>query len=79
MKYRFDPYERRFRIQTAIPAGQEARTFGADELFQFGIEEEYFLSDARTLQAPSETPESLFRTADFGTVGMLDANSCRHR
>src|SRR5262252_5909808 len=69
MKYRFDPYERRFSIRTAIPAGQEARSFAADELFQFGIEEEYFLSDARPLQAPSETPEALFRTADFGTVG----------
>ena len=69
MKFRFDLYEGRPRIRTAIPAGQEARTFAADELFQFGIEEEYFLSDARTLQAPSETPESLFRTADFGTVG----------
>ena len=79
MKFRFDLYEGRPRIRTAIPAGQEARTFAADERFQFGIEEEYFLSDARTLQAPSETPEALFRTADFGTVGMLDANSCRHR
>ena len=51
MKFRFDPYERRFRLRTVVPTGQEARTFTADELFQFGIEEEYFLSDARTLQA----------------------------
>jgi glutamate---cysteine ligase / carboxylate-amine ligase len=69
MKYQFDPHEGRLRIRTAIPAGQEARTFAADELFQFGIEEEYFLSDARTLQAPSETPEALFHTADLGAVG----------
>ena len=51
MKFRFNPYERRFRLRTLVATGQEARAFTADELFQFGIEEEYFLSDARTLQA----------------------------
>jgi carboxylate-amine ligase len=69
MKFRFYPYERRFRIGTVGPAGQEARAFTADDQFQFGIEEEYFLSDAHTLQVPSETPELLFRIADFGTAG----------
>src|SRR6204780_4127534 len=69
MEFRFDPQERRFRIRTLVPAGQDSRTFAPDELFQFGIEEEYFLSDAQTLQVPSETPDALFRSADVGTSG----------
>jgi carboxylate-amine ligase len=71
MEFRFDPYERRLRIRTLVPAGQHARTFVADDLFQFGIEEEYFLSDAQSLQVPSETPDALFKTADFGTSGHI--------
>ena len=71
MKFRFDPYERRFCLRTLVPTGQEAHAFTADELFQFGIEEEYFLCDAHTLQVPSKTPESLFRIADFGTAGRI--------
>jgi carboxylate-amine ligase len=71
MELRFDPSERRFRVRTLLPAGQEARTFAPDELFQFGIEEEYFLADAETLQVPSETPDSLFRSANFGTAGHI--------
>jgi glutamate---cysteine ligase / carboxylate-amine ligase len=70
MEFRFDPYERRFRIRTLAPAG-EARTFAPDELFQFGIEEEYFLADATTLQVPSETPDSLFRSADADSPGRI--------
>src|SRR5271155_4961648 len=69
MEIRFDPYERRLRIRTLVPPGQHARTFVADDLFQFGIEEEYFLSDAQTLHVPSETPDALFRAADFGMSG----------
>ena len=53
------------------PPRQHARTFVADELFQFGIEEEYFLSDARTLQAASRTPDALFDSADFGIAGHI--------
>ena len=64
MEFRFDPQERRLRIRTLAPAGQDAPVFVADELFQFGVEEEYFLSDAKTLQAPSKTPEALFETAN---------------
>jgi hypothetical protein len=60
MELRFDPHDRRLRIRTMAPPGQQARTFVAGELFQFGIEEEYFLSDARTLQAASRTPDALF-------------------
>jgi glutamate---cysteine ligase / carboxylate-amine ligase len=69
MEFRFDPRERRFHIRTLVPAGQDTRVFVPDDLFQFGIEEEYFLADAKTLQAPSETPESLFYVADFTTTG----------
>jgi len=52
-----------------VPPGQHARAFVGDDRFQFGIEEEYFLSDAETLQVPSETPDALFESADFGTAG----------
>jgi glutamate---cysteine ligase / carboxylate-amine ligase len=69
MEFRFDHNDRRLHIRTLVPAGQDARVFAPDDLFQFGIEEEYFLSDAKTLQAPSETPDSLFYVADFCTTG----------
>jgi glutamate---cysteine ligase / carboxylate-amine ligase len=71
MELRFDPSEWRFRVRTLPPAGQQQRTFAPDELFRFGIEEEYFLADAETLQVPSETPDSLFRSANFGTAGHI--------
>ena len=71
MEFRFDPQDRRLRIRTMAPPVQHARTFVADELFQFGIEEEYFLSDARTLQAASRTPDALFQSADFGIAGHI--------
>jgi len=71
MEFRFNRNERRLRIRTLVPAGQHARTFVADDLFQFGIEEEYFLSDAQTLLVPSETPDALFKSADFGTSGHI--------
>jgi glutamate---cysteine ligase / carboxylate-amine ligase len=69
VEFRFDPNERRLHIRTLVPSGQDARAFAPDELFQFGIEEEYFLSDAKTLQAPSETPDALFYVADLTTTG----------
>jgi glutamate---cysteine ligase / carboxylate-amine ligase len=71
MEFKFDPSERRIHIRTLVPAGEDARFFAPDELFQFGIEEEYFLSDAKTFQAPSETPDSLFHAADLGTTGHI--------
>jgi glutamate---cysteine ligase / carboxylate-amine ligase len=71
MEFRFDPHDRRLRIRTMAPPGQHARTFVADGLFQFGIEEEYFLSDVRTLQAASRTPDALFQSADFGIAGHI--------
>jgi glutamate---cysteine ligase / carboxylate-amine ligase len=69
MEFRFDPNERRLHIRTLVPPGQDATAFAPDELFQFGIEEEYFLADAVTLQAASETPESLFYAADLCATG----------
>jgi carboxylate-amine ligase len=69
MEFRFDPQQRRFSLRTLLPAGERARLFTADDRFQFGIEEEYFLSDALTLEAPSQTPDSLFQVANFGTTG----------
>ena len=68
MEFRFDPQQHRFRIRTLVPPGQ-ARLLATDEQFHFGIEEEYFLSDANTLQVPSETPEALFALAECGTGG----------
>ncbi len=73
MALRVNSQERRLCLRTLRQAGEDARTFGSDALFQFGIEEEYFLSDAATLNAPSETPEALFRSASgaggAGTIG----------
>jgi glutamate---cysteine ligase / carboxylate-amine ligase len=58
-------------MPTLLPAGQQARTFESDDLFQFGIEEEYFLADAQTLQVARETPDALFQSADFGVAGRV--------
>jgi carboxylate-amine ligase len=71
MEFRFDPQQRRFSLRTLLPAGERARLFTAGDRFQFGIEEEYFLSDARTFEAPAKTPDALFQTADFGTTGHI--------
>ena len=71
MEFRFDPQEHRFRVRTLVPPG-EARVFVADdEAFSFGIEEEYFIADAKTLQVASETPESLFALAECGATGRV--------
>jgi carboxylate-amine ligase len=71
MDFRYDPSARRFRIRTLVPAGQPERTFTTDDQFQFGIEEEYFLCDAQTLQVPAETPDALFKRANFGVTGNI--------
>jgi glutamate---cysteine ligase / carboxylate-amine ligase len=70
MEFRFDPHEQRFRMRTLVPPGQ-TRIFAAEDQFQFGIEEEYFLADAHTLLAPSETPEALFELAGCGSQGRI--------
>lgn len=71
MEFKFDPNERRLRIRTLIPAGLEPRVFAPDERFQFGIEEEYFLSDSKTFATPAETPDALFQNADNGATGRI--------
>lgn len=72
MEFRFDPNDRRLHIRTLLPAGQPARLFASDDDFQFGIEEEYFLSDAQSGEVPAETPDSLFQDAAFGAPGHID-------
>ena len=54
-----------------LPADREPRVFAPDELFQFGIEEEYFLCDSETFEAPAETPDALFQAADCCTTGRI--------
>lgn len=71
MEFRFDPRERRLHIRMLVPPGRETRTFIPDDLFQFGIEEEYFLSDVETGEVPAETPDALFQAADIGTPGHI--------
>jgi glutamate---cysteine ligase / carboxylate-amine ligase len=71
MEFRYDPSARRFRIRTLVPVGQPERIFTADDQFQFGIEEEYFLCDEQTLQVPAETPDALFKRANFGISGSI--------
>jgi glutamate---cysteine ligase / carboxylate-amine ligase len=70
MEFRFDPQEQRLRIRTLVPP-EQARIYATTDQFQFGIEEEYFLSDAKTLLVPSETPEALFARAECGTGGRV--------
>jgi glutamate---cysteine ligase / carboxylate-amine ligase len=71
MEFRFDPRDKILRLRTLVPAGRQPRVFAPDDLFQYGIEEEYFLSDAETLEVPAETPDALFATADFGGSGHI--------
>jgi glutamate---cysteine ligase / carboxylate-amine ligase len=72
MEFRFDPQARRLRMRALVPAGRHAESFVATDQFKFGIEEEYFLSDAKTFAVPAETPDELFETADFGTSGRIE-------
>ena len=44
---------------------------GEEGDFRFGIEEEYFLADAKTLCVPAETPEALFEIAHPGEAGQI--------
>jgi len=72
MEFRYDPQARRLRMRALVPAGHHAQSLVADDQFKFGVEEEYFLSDAKTFAVPAETPDELFKTADFGTSGRIE-------
>jgi glutamate---cysteine ligase / carboxylate-amine ligase len=72
MEFRYDPQAKRLRMRALVPAGHHAEEFTATEQFKFGIEEEYFLSDANTFEVPAETPDELFETADFGVSGRIE-------
>ena len=71
MEFRYDPNERRFHIRTLLSPGQPPRVFASDDHFRFGIEEEYFLADSESGEAPAETPDSLFQAAAFGMPGNI--------
>jgi len=71
MEFRFDPLERRLHIRTLIPAEREPHIFAPDDLYQFGIEEEYFLSDSETFEVAAETPDALFQAANGRTTGRV--------
>jgi glutamate---cysteine ligase / carboxylate-amine ligase len=72
MEFRYDPQAKRLRMRALVPAGHHAEEFAATGQFKFGIEEEYFLSDADTFEVPAETPDELFETADFGVNGRIE-------
>ena len=71
MQFRYDLPARRIRDCTPLAAAREPRVFAPDELFQFGIEEEYFLSDTNTFAVPNETPDALFHSADCCAPGRI--------
>jgi len=77
MDFRFECHDRRLRMRTIAP--EHARIIVADDLFQIGIEEEYFLSDAQTLQVPSRTPDAFFKAPISALRGTLAENFSRHR
>ena len=72
MEFRYDPQARRLRMRALVPAGHHAEKFVAVDQFKFGVEEEYFLSDAKTFDVAAETPDALFETADFGVSGRIE-------
>ncbi len=67
------------RFRSFLPAGQQAPILAPHEAFQFGIEEEYFLSDAETFEVSAKTPDAHFQTADFGMPGHIGREFYRLR
>src|SRR3954469_25784515 len=53
-------------MEFELPSSHRAR-FGDAGSFRFGIEEEFFLCDAATLQPAMNTPEALFNHCDMRT------------
>ena len=72
MEFRFDSSQRSFHLRALVPSGRHERAFAVGDPFQFGIEEEFFLADATTLQAAAQTPDALFAGADFHAAGRIE-------
>jgi carboxylate-amine ligase len=61
---------RKSRLPSQLaPRRRIPRPSKAVQDFGFGIEEEYFLADAETMEAARETPESLFRETSAAIGG----------
>ena len=60
---------RKSRLSQLAPRRRLPRPSKAVQDFGFGIEEEYFLADAETMEAARETPESLFRETSAAIGG----------
>src|SRR3954468_15785865 len=58
-------------MEFELPSRHRAR-FGDAGSFRFGIEEEFFLCDAATLEPAMNTPEALFTHCDMRTGGRLN-------
>src|SRR5215472_8161252 len=63
-------YLRGFLISGSYPFALIEEVAESDA-FSFGVEEEFFLVDARTFQAAAETPDGLFETADAVSEGHI--------
>jgi carboxylate-amine ligase len=72
MEFRYDPQARRLRMRALVLAREPTAGATSGHEFKFGVEEEYFLADAKTFAVPSETPDALFESADFGVSGHID-------
>jgi carboxylate-amine ligase len=55
------------RGQVIIRSGASSHTAGGE--YSFGIEEEYFLGDAKTLEVRHRTPDDFFRALNLSTGG----------
>jgi glutamate---cysteine ligase / carboxylate-amine ligase len=71
VEFRRDHHLKLPRFQPPVRSGRDAFMLAGDDSFRFGIEEEYFLADARTLEVAAETPKSLFDYAHDGMAGRL--------
>ena len=76
MEFRFDPHDRRLRIRTMVPPGQHARTFVADELFQF---ENTFCPTREPCRLPQGHRTRCFKAPILALLGTLAGNSSKRR
>jgi glutamate---cysteine ligase / carboxylate-amine ligase len=64
-------HRRGYLISGSHPFRTVLNAAARDDGFSFGIEEEFFLVDAGTMQVADETPEDLFETADARGQGRI--------